>query len=311
MGKLHVVTGGGGFIGVNLVQKLLELGNKVIILDKHGTGYNAPRVAELLNFYNSHEINLTNIKVRVDTQEIDPVIDTLLNAGDLNIYHLASESHVDRSIEDPIAFAESNFLGTCRMLEVLRRHPHKVKLMVVSTDEVYGDEAEFPTALNAKYNPSSPYSASKAAADLMAKAYRRTFNLPVKISICCNNFGPHQHREKFIPTILQSILSKSAIPVYGDGKQIRQWVPVQEHCIRLTEFMNSDDLDQHVGGLSMPNIDLINLISEIAGVEVNVQHIKDRPGHDKKYELKDTKAITKESFVKYLKEYIQREMSYG
>lgn len=219
-------------------------------------------------------------------------------------------SHVDRSIHNPSDFFKTNIMGTVNILEYCRKYKDRTQLLVVSTDEVYGDEGPFPTPWGAKLKPSSPYSSSKAAADLIVESYRRTYGLPIKLSRCCNNFGEYQNKEKFLPTILASIKQGRPIPVYGDGKQMRQWVPAREHARRLIKLMEGPDLNTLVGGVSLTNMELIGLVREIVKDKYEVQTISvaDRPGHDLKYELLDSESISHPNFFNSLTQYVRKEL---
>lgn len=300
--SINIVTGGGGFIGLNLVEHLLDLGETVIIVDNYSEGFNAAG-HNLMVSRGAHSICVDVAHSFTLYQKVASKLQQLSDNEKVYVYHLAAQSHVDRSIDDPEYFFHNNLDAT---LSILRLPNLAVieKTLVVSTDEVYGDEGPFPTELGAPYNPSSPYAASKAACDMAVMAFRRTYNLDVKISRCCNNFGKYQDGEKFIPTIIRSIKEGRPVPLYGDGKQTRQWVPVKEHVRRLVEFMHDDEHDIHVGGYSIRNIELINLISDIVGKKVEFKHVEDRKGHDVKYELYDDKSIKKNDFEKYLKEYV-------
>jgi dTDP-glucose 4,6-dehydratase len=297
--KVAVVTGGAGFIGLNLTEHLLQH-QDVIILDNLSEGSNPAVLSKFLSKYK----NLKFLKGSILDQDLHDLIESgrKLNVS-FDVYHLAAQSHVDRSIDAPLHFTLNNVVGTVKVLDVYRKFPNNMKLCVVSTDEVYGDEGPFPTPLNAPIKTSSPYSASKASADLFVQAYRRTYNLPIKLSRCCNNFGKYQNKEKFIPLILSCMKEQKKVPIYGNGKQMRQWVPVEIHAQRLHEFMQENPLDQHVGGFLCRNLDIIKYIRQATKKSVQSERVQDRPGHDFKYELKDPKSITEEVFLKYMKDY--------
>lgn len=309
MKRLNIVTGGGGFIGLNLVEMLLQQDEHVLIIDNCSTGYNGDAVLALKHKYR-HLLSDADIDV-TDYWALDDALLPKLTSFEksLRVFHLAAESHVDRSIESPLDFVTTNVIGTTNILELKRRHPDSISLLIVSTDEVYGDGGPFPTEPGSKLDPSNPYAASKAAADLIAQAYKRTYKLDLKLSRSCNNFGRHQHSEKFLPTIIRSIRESCPIPLYGDGKQVRQWVPATVHASRLISMMDSSAEFQHVGGFSVCNKDLIKMISEILGVPVVYDHVADRSGHDVKYELKDDSSIGAEEFRDHLKAYVERELS--
>lgn len=296
-----VVTGGAGFIGLNLVELLCAEEEAVIVIDNFSEGSDLPALLSLMKKY--AQLSFIQADIR------NPSAFSTLPREEFELYHLAAQSHVDRSINQPVLFLESNAIGTANVLEFTRSRGN-VKLLSVSTDEVYGDEGPFPTPWDAPLRASSPYSASKAAADLFVEAYRRTYKMPIKISRCCNNFGRHQNGEKFIPTVIRSILNDKPVPIYGNGQQMRQWVPASEHARRLIEFMRNDaSQNMLVGGYSLKNMDLVNTISSITervvGKKATVEHVKDRPGHDVKYELLDQNSIGEERFREELEIYIK------
>ncbi len=302
---VNIVTGGAGFIGLNLVSLLLDRKEKVVILDNLSEGSNRPGLNSLLNHPNLSFV-YGDITKPYDLNKVLGVYDNI------NFYHLAANSHVDRSITSPLDFVRVNILGTAEILELYRKNQHRMKLLVVSTDEVYGDEGPFPTRWEAPLRTSSPYSASKASADLLVESYRRTYKLPIKLSRCCNNYGEYQNQEKFIPTIIRSIKMDRPIPVYGDGKQMRQWVPAYEHARRLIDLMHSNKENILVGGVSLTNLNLISMISGVAEKVINrpakINFVTDRPGHDFKYELFDPESISEDVFAKYLEQYVTSEL---
>lgn len=295
-----IVTGGAGFIGLNLVELLCQEPDPILVIDNFSEGSDLQALLQIMHRY--PQLNFIQRDIR-DKTTFDILIDE-----ECEMYHLAAQSHVDRSISNPVLFLESNAIGTANVLEAARARP-KMRLLVVSTDEVYGDEGPFPTPWGAPIRTSSPYSASKAAADLFVEAYRRTYKIPVKLSRCCNNFGKYQNGEKFIPTVIRSILQEKPVPIYGNGQQMRQWVPAKEHARRLIQLMRDDSAhNTHVGGYSLKNLDLVNLISTITekkhGKKAVIQHVTDRPGHDVKYELMDDLSIDEAQFKLALEEYI-------
>jgi len=306
MGNVSIVTGGAGFIGLNLVSALLEMGREVIVIDNLSSGSNSVVLSDLIKT-NPDKLKFFQASI------LDSKLEDLLSSGValgiyFEIYHLAAQSH-EEMLRSTMDFVINNTLGTACVLEAHRKYPNNSKLLCVSTDEVYGDKPPFPTPLNTAYHPSSPYSASKGAGDLLAMAYRRTYNLPIKISRCCNNFGKFQNSEKFIPTIIKCLKANKPVPIYGNGEQQRQWVPVEIHVQRLISFMGSSDLDLHVGGFCCSNLDIIEFITAASGIRLRFTSVKDRPGHDLKYELQDSQAVDRKEFVKYLKNYINAEMN--
>jgi len=307
---IFVVTGGAGFIGLNIVNRLAANDTKVLIVDNHSKGWNEEGLESTLKRFPSLVSEYSGDVA--DYEFLKSVVKHPIDIGHkIKIIHCAAMSHVDRSIKSPLDCLQSNTVGTANILELTRTNRDNVETVVVSTDEVYGDEGPFPTPWGWDLKPSSPYSATKAAGDLLVYAYRRTYGLPVRLSRCCNNFGKYQNGEKFIPTVIKAISEGKPIPVYGNGLQQRQWVPVDEHARRLICSFLSTHLDLQVGGVSMPNLDLINLIAGIIGKPANIDFIQDRPGHDVKYELADADKIDYMQFVDCMTQYVKRSISYA
>ena len=226
--KKIIVTGGSGFIGSNLVNYLLDKNFFVINLDKLS--------------YSSNKLNLKNKKnyrfYKVDINNNKKIKSVLKRYKPSAIFNLAAETHVDRSIDSPKNFIDSNILGVFNLLEAVRNHNKKnriIKLIHVSTDEVYGDMGKNNKRSNEShpYKPSSPYSASKASADHLINSYIRTYKIPAVISNCCNNYGPFQFPEKLIPKIISNIINNKELPIYGKGKNSREWIYVKDHCEAL------------------------------------------------------------------------------
>lgn len=308
MKSLNVVTGGGGFIGLNLVDLLLRKGEAVAIIDNQTEGFNAEGLSRVLGRHKGKDVKVIHSDVL--SSEIVTVCGNAVDRDiQVRLYHLAAVSHVDTSINYPMLTTVNNVVSTARVLELTRAYPDWIRLLVVSTDEVYGDEGPFPTPLGANIRPSSPYSASKAAGDHLLEAYRRTYKIKALLSRCCNNFGPYQNHKKFLPVIIRSIREGIPIPVYGNGQQLRQWVPVQEHAKRLINQMESGIVRAHVGGFSLTNLELIRRVSRIVGKEPKIEFVKDRPGHDVRYELADKEAISEVVFDDYLTRYVRAELA--
>ena len=234
--KKFIVTGGSGFIGSNLVKFLLKKKYFVINIDK--LSYSA-------NSYNLKDIkkNSNYIFYKLDINNKHQIIKILNRFRPDGIFNLAAETHVDRSIDTPKNFIHSNIMGVFNLLEAIRKYlknnKKKIKLVHVSTDEVYGDismgkrsDEKFP------FDPSSPYSASKASADLLIKSFIKTYKLPAIISNCCNNYGPHQFPEKLIPKLIYNIIKNKPLPIYGRGKNSREWLHVNDHCEALLKIFN-------------------------------------------------------------------------
>ena len=224
----------------------------------------------------------------------------------LIIFNLAAETHVDRSIDGPKAFIDNNINSTFNLLETLRYYNKfsnkKIKLIHVSTDEVYGDILNKKIRANEKfqYQPSSPYSASKASSDHLVKAYYRTYNLPVIISNCSNNYGPNQNPEKLIPKIIFNILNNLPVPIYGKGVNSREWLHVEDHCRALEIISKRGEIGENYNigsGINLSNINLIKIIIKIMKKKSNnkaiIHFVKDRPGHDLRYAINSLKIRKK------------------
>ena len=299
--KKFVVTGGTGFIGSNLVKFLLKKNYFVINIDK--LSYSA-------NPYNLKRI-FKNKKYRFFKQDINnqTQIYKILNRYKPNgIFNLAAETHVDRSIDSPINFVKSNILGVYNLLEALKKYSKKnkkkIKLVHVSTDEVYGDiEIGKKSKETSSYDPSSPYSATKASADLLIKSFVRTYNLPIVISNCCNNYGPNQFPEKLIPKLIYNIINNKPLPIYGKGKNSREWIYVIDHCEALLKIFFNGKIGESYNVGSNENINNVNLTKKLLkiaknkslkiGKKVKIIFVKDRPGHDFRYALNSNKILKK------------------
>jgi len=281
-----LVTGGAGFIGSNFIHYLLDERNDYSVIN-----------LDLLTYAG----NLENLKDIKDISQYKFIKGNILDFDLLRsimsdvdyIINFAAESHVDRSIIDPEIFIKTNIEGTQSLLEAARIFDIK-KYIQISTDEVYGTlgpEGFFSE--NSRLLPNSPYSASKAAADLIVRAYHKTYGIPVNITRCSNNFGPYQYPEKFIPVIINSALNNMPIPVYGDGSNIREWIYVIDHCsgiLTVLEKGKNGEIYNIGTNNEYRNIELVKLILEIMGKpESLIKFVKDRPAHDKRYALDSTK----------------------
>ncbi len=309
--KKIIVTGGSGFIGSNLVNYLIKKRYYVINIDKltySSSTYNKNKLPK--NRYKFLKLDINNkIKIKKIFKKYKPEC----------IFNLAAETHVDRSIDSPYQFINSNILGVFNILEAIRDHNKKnkkIKLIHISTDEVYGDIKTKKSDENFPYNPSSPYSASKASADHLIKSYIRTYNLPAVISNCCNNFGPYQFPEKLIPKIISNILSNKPLPIYSKGQNSREWIYVDDHCNALYQIYKKGKIGEsyNVGSnINLKNINVVNNILKVLknkgfkiGKKVRIKFVKDRPGHDFRYSLnskkirKKIKWKSKTSFIKGL-----------
>ena len=274
-----LVTGGAGFIGTNCIDYFQKLGYDVTNVDKLGTG--------------SVKRNLSIVKSefhKIDISKKFP--NELLDNVDL-IVNLASESHVDRSIIDPVLFYKNNVGLMINLLEALRNCSSEIRVVHVSTDEVYGDILKGSFSEDSTLRPSSPYSASKVSQDSFALAYARTYGLNISITRCTNNYGPFQLPEKLIPKTIIRAFRKEKIPVYGDGMQIRDWLYVRDHC-RAIEYVakkgKKGEIYNVSGGNEIPNIEIVKkILSMLNKDESLIQHVEDRKGHDVRYSLNSEK----------------------
>ncbi len=291
-----VVTGGAGFIGSNLVKHLLAKKYFVINIDKlsySANPYNIKNFSKNKN-YVFYKTDLNNRKV---------ITKILKKHKPEGIFNLAAETHVDRSIDDPKNFIHSNILGTYNLLESILDCKKKIKLVHISTDEVYGDIHKGRSNENFPYNPSSPYSSSKASADHLVKSYIRTYKMKALISNCCNNYGPNQFPEKLIPKLIFNILNNKPLPIYAKGKNSREWMHVQDHCEALLLLYLKGKVGEsyNIGSSkNLKNIEIAKKLIQIAkkkslkiNKKVKIQFVKDRPGHDFRYALNNKKIFKK------------------
>ena len=294
MGKI-LVTGGLGFIGSNLINLLLKRNYKVLNIDK---------VSYASNFYNVKNFdkhkNYKFIKCDLNNQKKLGII--LSKYKPDGIFNLAAETHVDRSIDGPKNFMYSNIIGTFNILEILRKHKIKAKLIHISTDEVYGDVIKGRSKENGVYRPSSPYAASKASSDHLVSSYVRTYKIPAIVTNCSNNFGPRQHPEKLIPKLIFNILNNKKLPIYGKGKNSREWIFVEDHCEALIKIFKKGKLGEFYNIGSNYNLNNLAVVKKllslakkkiILGRNVKIKFVKDRPGHDMRYAI-DSRKIKKD-----------------
>ena len=289
-----LVTGGLGFIGSNLIKQLLEKNFYVINVDK---------VSYASNFYNTKEY-ISNKKYKffkLDIQNKKKLERILFKFKPIGIFNLAAETHVDRSIDDPKNFISSNILGVYSLLEAFKSYykkNKKAKLIHISTDEVYGDVLTGRSKESDAYIPSSPYSASKAASDHLVYSYVRTYKIPAIITNCSNNYGPRQHGEKLIPKIIYNILKNKPLPIYGKGKNSREWIYVDDHCDALIKIFRKGKIGNfyNIGSnINLNNISIVKKLLKIAkkhiklGNKVKIKFIPDRPGHDFRYAINSNK----------------------
>jgi dTDP-glucose 4,6-dehydratase len=283
-----LVTGGCGFIGSNLVRHLIQTrsGIEVVNLDVLTYAGNLESLADL-------EGHPRHTFVRGDIGD-RPLVDELLARHRIDaIMHLAAESHVDRSILGPELFSRTNVLGTATLLEASRRAGTR-RFLMVSTDEVYGSlgpEGRFTETT--PLDPSSPYSASKASADLLALAYHRTFGLDVLVSRCSNNYGPYQFPEKLIPLMVINALQDKSLPVYGDGQNVREWLHVEDHCEALAVLLERGRAGEvyNIGSnAEAGNITVVRrILAALGKPESLIRFVTDRPGHDRRYAIDSSK----------------------
>ncbi len=280
-----IVTGGAGFIGSAFINYLLDnFECDVLCVDK--LTYAGRR---------------TNIKHNVSFLQKDICDVTADELGEFDyIVHFAAESHVDNSISNGLPFVRTNVEGTFNLLEISRKNKNLKKFIHISTDEVYGDMDEHFSINHIaqegdNLSPSSYYSATKAASDMLVLSANRTYGLPYLITRTCNNFGEHQFEEKFLPKIARSIQEGKPIPVYGDGKQVREWMYVYDNVKVICDLMFDDTTINQImnigTGFRVKNLDIINKIASILDKEVQINHIEDRLGHDKKYGLFSKKMM--------------------
>ena len=297
--KKIIVTGGSGFIGSNLVNFLIKKKYFVINIDK---------LTYSSNKFDDPIRNKGNYRLfKFDINNKNKLINVIKKSKPLAIFNLAAETHVDRSIDGPSAFIQTNILGTFNLLESLRflqKRNLKIRLIHISTDEVYGDiKNSLRSNENFKYDPSSPYSASKASADHLVKSYIRTYKINAVISNCCNNYGPYQFPEKLIPKMIINIFNNKELPIYAKGKNSREWIHVNDHCEALfTLYLKGKSGESYNVGTSMNlrNVDLVKKIIKICkeldikiGSKSKIKFVKDRPGHDFRYALDNKKIFNK------------------
>tara|TARA_B100000795_G_scaffold265298_1_gene246929 strand:+ start:1318 stop:2343 length:1026 start_codon:yes stop_codon:yes gene_type:complete len=293
-----IVTGGLGFIGSNLIDLLLKKNFFVINLDKisySSNFYNIKNFEKNKN-YRFEKCNLTN------KNKLNKIIHKYKPNG---IFNLAAETHVDRSIDGPKEFIDSNIIGVFNLLEVFKSYlikNKKSKLIHISTDEVYGDVLKGRSDENFSYKPSSPYAASKASSDHLVYSYVRTFKIPAIITNCSNNYGPKQHPEKLIPKIIYNIINNKNIPIYGNGKNSREWIYVDDHCDALLKVFQKGKNGEfyNIGSnKNLTNLEIVKILISIAkkkftlGKNVRIKYVKDRPGHDLRYALNSNKIKKK------------------
>ena len=320
--KTYLVTGGAGFIGSNFVEFLLNRYEsiEIIILDKLTYAGN---LKNLENAIKNERVEF--VKGDICNREL---VENIFSRYEIDyIVNFAAESHVDNSIESPMIFTKTNILGTQNLMDVAKKfwsigkddenYPiYKVgkKFLQISTDEVYGSleksfDREREIILDekkilaygdnffdeeSKISPRSPYSASKASADILSLSYFHTYRFPINITRCSNNYGEHQHEEKLIPKIIKYIEEGRDIPIYGDGKNVRDWLYVGDHASAIDLVLNFGKLGEiyNIGGFNeKTNIDIVKIISRTMGKEANISYVSDRLGHDRRYAINPSKIV--------------------
>lgn len=300
--KNIMVTGGAGFIGSNFIKMMLKTHPDYKIVNVDALTY-AGNLENLMSVNDKNNYTF----IRADIRNRNRIEEIFKEYNITAVINFAAESHVDRSIEEPEVFLTTNVIGTQILLDVAKKnwkvspddkyctkYKEGVKFLQVSTDEVYGTLGEngfFVETMSLM--PNSPYSASKASADMIVRAYHETYKLPINITRCSNNYGPNQFPEKLIPLMIINCLNEKALPVYGDGMQIRDWLHVYDHCTAIdTVFHKGKDGEiYNIGGNNeKTNIEIVKLIIKTLGKSEDlIKYVKDRPGHDKRYAIDNTK----------------------
>jgi len=287
MAKKILVTGGCGFIGSNFVLHLIRNRPDVEVVNLDALTYagNLQNLAEV-----EGEQRHTFIRASIcDEQWVDQIMEDGIDA----VVNFAAETHVDRSIKDPAKFVQANLVGTQTLLWAAKKHGVK-RFVQIGTDEVYGSLGPSGTFTETSpLKPNNPYSASKAGADLLVRAFHKTFGMDTVITRCTNNYGPYQFPEKAIPVFIGNALDDRPIPVYGDGLHVRDWLYVGDHCRAIEMVMENGragEIYNVGGGNELPNIELAKIIlKELKKPESLIQFVKDRPGHDRRYALDSSK----------------------
>jgi dTDP-glucose 4,6-dehydratase len=301
-----LITGGCGFIGSNFIRYLLkreEFQGRIINVDNLTYAGNPENLADI-----EAEFPERYVFTNADICLADKMAEVFDAHGIDTICHFAAESHVDRSIVDPDAFIQTNIVGTFNLLELARSHQDRLVLFHhVSTDEVFGSLGPDGYFIEeTPYKPNSPYSASKASSDHLVRAYHKTYGLPITISNCSNNYGPYQFPEKLIPLMILNALDGKQLPVYGDGKNVRDWLYVIDHCEAIVRVLENGVPGEtyNIGGNSeQQNIDIVHQLCELMDGRLNrsgkeasrnlIQFVTDRPGHDRRYAI-DSSKVRKE-----------------
>ena len=290
-----IITGGAGFIGSSFTNHCVKLGHDVLVVDKltyAADPDNIPKVPIL-------KMDICD----VTPEDLGPY-DVLVN--------FAAESHVDNSIKDGKPFVRTNVEGTFNLLEVARQNPKLQKFVQISTDEVYGDMDDYDTQVLADETfpliGSSYYSSTKASADLLVQAAGRTYGLPYLITRTCNNYGSLQHDEKLLPTIINCVKNNTPVPIYGDGKNIREWIHVHDNTSFIWDLIEKDASGIHniSSGERYTNLDIIEIIENILNRKIEIEFVEDRKGHDRRYGIVSKHSIIRDyTLTKYLAERLE------
>lgn len=301
----YLITGGCGFIGSHFVMQQIEKGHNVVNLDKLTYAAQPTNLSSIEDSPNYHF-------VKGDIGDYERVLSLLQEHSIDRVVNFAAESHVDNSIDNPGVFIETNISGTYNLLRACLDYwtesgqPEGFRMLHVSTDEVYGDlplEGDEKFTENTSYKPSSPYSASKAASDHLVHAWNRTFGLPAIITNCSNNYGPHQHPEKLIPKMILNGLKGEALPVYGQGLNVRDWIYVEDHCAGIDLALEKGVIGETYcfgGNCEKRNIDIVHAICDAlddlapkakGSYRDQITFVEDRKGHDLRYAIDDSKAV--------------------
>lgn len=288
--KSILVTGGLGFIGSNFIKHIFNKYNYHIHnVDSKTYAASYSNIIEEINQSGRYSLSICDIN---DTDRLR----NLIQKNEINyIVNFAAESHVDNSINDSTPFVQTNINGTHSLLSLLHDCPSVERYLQVSTDEVYGSLTEEDDAFteNTRLQANSPYSASKASADLLCRSFYETFNYPILITRCSNNYGPNQHEEKLIPLMIKNAKAGKKLPVYGDGRNIRDWIHVSDHCSGIDAVLHGGKIGEvyNIGGKNeVRNIDIVKTILKLLDKnEDQIEFVKDRLGHDWRYAIDNTK----------------------
>ncbi|TDU64630.1 dTDP-glucose 4,6-dehydratase [Prosthecobacter fusiformis] len=297
-----LVTGGAGFIGSNLIRHIIDLPGIDQLINLDALTY----AGNLQNLEGIHEIHPKYAFEHVNLTDVDEVERVVRTHAITHVIHLAAESHVDRSIQNASPFMQTNVMGTLHLLDACRavwKNPESHRFIQVSTDEVYGSlgPAEAPFTEDSPLQPNSPYAASKAAAECLVRSYVKTYGFPAIITRSCNNYGPNQHPEKLIPTVLTCLRDRCPIPVYGNGQQTREWIHVTDHAEALWQVLEKGVTGEvyNIGtGDEWTNLKLIEHLCDIwdethqsSSSRQLISHVTDRPGHDQRYAIDASKIM--------------------